>query len=233
MKSTIVVMSSNRELEKQTKVTLQELGNDGAMLLMERGSADVAFARCRALSWACEKLREYPDRDTVLMLDDDMEVPVETAQALVERARKLGRACSAVYATLTAKVAASRWADHPGLWLVGLGCVAIPRALLLELEERSESFEVGGRFYSAFTWTGPDNGGWIAEDFRLSINLGGVHLCPLAVGHIKKGALWPDDETLHQLARDDAAPGFTNSKPPVGDPPPRHQQPLTEGHQHD
>jgi hypothetical protein len=206
MKNTIVVMSSNRELEKQTKTTLQDLANLGAMLLMETGSADVAFARCRALSWACEKLREYPDRDVVLMLDDDMEVPAETAQTLADQARELGRACSAVYATLTAKVAAARWAEHPGLWLVGLGCIAIPRALLLELEERSESFEVGGRFYSAFTWSGPDNGGWVSEDFRLSINLGGVHLCPLPVGHIKKGALWPDDETLEQLA---------NARPPA------------------
>jgi hypothetical protein len=199
MKDAIVVVSSNRELEKQTKATLQNLANLGALLLLETGSADVAFARCRALSWACEKLREYPERDVVLMLDDDMDVPVETAQALANKARELGRACSAVYATLTAKVAAARWPDHPGLWLVGLGCIAIPRALLLALEERSESFEVNGRFYSAFTWCGPERGGWVAEDFRLSMNLGGVHLCPLPVGHIKKGALWPDDETLAQL----------------------------------
>ncbi|MES1174946.1 MAG: hypothetical protein ABUL62_11530 [Myxococcales bacterium] len=199
MKNTLIVMSSNRDLEKQTKTTLQNLGRLGAMLLMETGSADVAFARCRALSWACEKLREYPDRDIVLMLDDDMDVPAETAQALVDKARALGRACSAVYATLSAKVAASRWAQHPGLWLVGLGCVAIPRDLLLELEQRSEPFEVNGRYCRAFTWCGPDKGAWIAEDYRLSMNLGGVHLCPLPVGHIKKGALWPDDETIDRL----------------------------------
>ena len=100
MKNTIVVMSSNREVERQTKHTLQNLANLGAMLLMETGSADVAFARCRALSWACDKLREYPDRDIVLMLDDDMDVPAETAQAVADKARELGRACSAVYATL-------------------------------------------------------------------------------------------------------------------------------------
>lgn len=201
MKNTLIVMSSNREVEQQTRYTLQSLTSLGAMLLMETGSPDVAFARCRALSWTCDKLREYPDRDVVLMLDDDMEVPAETAQALVDQARELGRACSAVYATLTAKVAAQQWAGHPGLWLVGLGCVAIPSKLLLQLEERSESFTQGDRSYRAFTWCGPTEGTWIAEDFRLSMNLGGVHLCPLAVGHIKKGALWPDDETLDQLAR--------------------------------
>lgn len=228
MKNTIVVMSSNREVERQTKNALQNLANLGAMLLMETGSSDVAFARCRALSWACDMLREHPDRDIVLMLDDDMDVPVETAQALADQARERGRACSAVYATLTAKVAASRWADHPGLWLVGLGCVAIPRALLLALEERSESFEVSGRFYSAFTWSGPENGGWVAEDYRLSINLGGVHLCPLAVGHIKKGALWPDDETLEQLAHGSPLVPTNQPKSP-GAPSPSPQQKQANG----
>lgn len=230
MKNTLVVMSSNREVERQTKNTLQNLANLGAMLLMETGSADVAFARCRALSWACEKLREYPDRDIVLMLDDDMEVPAETAQALADKARELGRACSAVYATLTAKVAASRWPDHPGLWLVGLGCIAIPRALLLELEERSESFELNGRLYSAFTWSGPEKGGWISEDFRLSINLGGVHLCPLPVGHIKKGALWPDDETIELLSSGRPLDPPAPKKPPGATSPSLHQQLPNGGH---
>lgn len=49
--------------------------------------------------------------------------------------------------------------------------------------------------------SGAEKGGSIAEDFRLSITLGGVQLCPLAVGHIKKGALWPDDETSEKLAK--------------------------------
>ena len=230
MNRTLVVMSSNREIEKQTRNTLQKLASLGAMLLLEAGSADVAFARCRALSWACERLREYPDRDIVLMLDDDMEVPAETAQALADKARELGRACSAVYATLTAKVAATRWADHPGLWLVGLGCVAIPRALLLELEQRSESFELDDLSYKAFTWSGPEKGSWIAEDFRLSINLGGVHLCPLAVGHIKKGALWPDDETLEQLAATPSLESVAQRKPSGAPLPSFHQQQPNRGH---
>jgi len=230
MKNTLIVMSSNRELEKQTRNTLQNLASLGAMLLMETGSADVAFARCRALSWACDQLREYPDRDIVLMLDDDMDVPAETAQALADKARELGRACSAVYATLSAKVAAARWPDHPDLWLVGLGCVAIPRALLLELEQRSESFELDDRSYSAFTWCGPEKGSWIAEDFRLSINLGGVHLCPLPVGHIKKGALWPDDETIDQLARGRSREPEPQRRPSGAPLPSLNQQQANGGH---
>ena len=225
MKNAIVVMSSNREIEAATKKTLQAATDRGALVLLETGSSDVAFARCRALSWACETLRESPERDVVLMLDDDMDVPEETAQALIDEARRLKRACSAVYATLNSKVAAVRWTERPGLWLVGLGCVAIPRALLLELEERAESFEVNGRFYSAFTWSGPEDGSWVAEDFRLSKNLGGVHLCSLAVGHIKKGALWPDDETLARVASAESSPPLT---PRSAAAPPLPEQPQGE-----
>jgi hypothetical protein len=200
MKNTIVVMSSNREVERATQETIKNLSNAGAIRLMETGSSDVAFARCRALSFACEHLRKAADRDVVLMLDDDMEVPLETAQLLADKARELGRPCSACYATMTAKLAAARWLQRPDSWLVGLGCLAIPRALLLALEERSEHFEFSGRSYAAFTWSGPEGGEWIAEDFRLSMNLGGVHLVPVGVGHVKKGSIWPDVETIKKLA---------------------------------
>ncbi len=208
MKSTIVLMSTNRGMEKQTKASVMALREAGAIFLQETGSADVAFARCRALSWACDQLREQPERDMVLMMDDDMEVPLSVAQELADKARELGRATSAVYATLAEKIAAHRWQEAPGLWLVGLGCVAIPRQVLLELEERSESFEgSNGKYYTAFTWCGPRQGSWVAEDFQLCINLGGVHLCPLAVGHIKKGSLWPDEETLQLLAKGESLNG--------------------------
>jgi hypothetical protein len=67
-----------------------------------------------------------------------MDVPAETAQAVADKARELGRACSAVYVTLTAKVAAARWAERPDLWLVGLGCVAIAGVHVARLAGRTE-----------------------------------------------------------------------------------------------
>lgn len=201
MKATLIVMSSKTGTpEKQTKETLARLVKLGAGTLMEIGSTDVAFARCRALSAVCDQLRERPERDMVLMIDDDMEVADEVAQAVVDAARRLQRGCSAAYATASAKLAGTPFKGHPGRWLVGLGCLAIPRALVLRLEETSLSFEHMGRHYSAFTWCGPDAGEWVGEDFQLSKRLGGVHLLPLAVGHIKKGVLWPDDGTLAQIA---------------------------------
>jgi len=230
MKNTLIVMSSNREPEKQTRDALAELSSLGALVLIETGSADVTFARCRALTWACDVLRRHPERDTVLMLDGDMEVPAHVAQALVDTAREHGRACSAAYATLTSTVAASRWEGHPGLWLVGLGCLAIPRALLLELESRAEVFSIRDMSYRAFTWCGPDRGSWIPEDYRLSINLGGALLCPLSVGHIKKGSIWPDENTLDQLEQEFPYEPLVRASSSEPDSSAHNQQPEPEGH---
>jgi hypothetical protein len=200
MDRTLVLVSSNREIEPETKLTLHALQKAGAVVLVESGSADVAYARNRALSFACDMLREREQLSAVLMLDDDMCVEVSTAQRLVDRARECERAVSAVYATRNSKLAGCRWPHHPGRWLVGLGCVAIPRALLLALELRSERFASMDRFLRAFTWCGAEDGNWIAEDYRLSMRLGGVELEPVGVGHIKKGALWPDEETIAAIA---------------------------------
>jgi hypothetical protein len=201
MNKTIVLISSNRGMEPETRALVSTLQRAGGLLLLETGSADVAYARNRGLSFACEALREYTERDTVLMIDDDMSFSGETAQLLVDRSRELGIAVSGAYATKTSKLAGCRWPEAPGRWLVGLGGIAIPRALLLSLEAASVSFESAGRFLSQFTWCSAENGGWVAEDYRLSKRLGGVHLEPVGLGHVKKGELWPDDETIAAIAK--------------------------------
>lgn len=201
MKRTLLLISTNRDMEPETKQSVGLFQRNGAQVMLETGSADVAYARNRALSFACDHLRDFPETETILMMDDDMAVQLADAQRLIDRSRELGRAVSGAYATKTSKLAAARWPKHPGLWLVGLGCVAVPRALLLELEAVSESFESAGRFLTEFTWACAESGGWIAEDYRLSMQLGGVHMEPVPLGHVKKGVLWPDDETLASLAR--------------------------------
>lgn len=214
MKTTLLVISSNREWEHETKESVRELRKAGAQLLHESGSSCVTFARNRALSLACEALRgACADRDTILMLDDDMQVSLETAQLVVDATRLNGIPAAAAYATVVGTLAASRWHDAPQpepeapikLWRTGLGCLAIPAKLLLELERDSASFAMRGKVYSEFTWTGAEAGEWVAEDFRLCMQLGGVQLLPLAVGHIKKWPIWPDDDTLARIAKGDAS----------------------------
>jgi hypothetical protein len=201
MKKTLVVVSSNREWERQTKDSVRAMQDAGAKLLHETGSASVTFARNRALSLTCEHLRGVlSDRDVVLMVDDDMEISLDRAQRVVDVTRRSGVAASAAYATAVSTLAGCRWQAKPGRWLAGCGCLAIPVALLLELERESEAFVVAGRTYRQFTWDQALDGEWIGEDFRLCMRLGGVQMLAIGVGHVKKWPLWPDSETLQRIA---------------------------------
>lgn len=199
MKGTLIVISSNRGLENETGAMIEELRKLGAGYQLNTGIADVAFARNQALSWICNVLREREERDMVLMLDDDIFAEPAVIQEVVTRARRLQQPCAAVYPTKDGKIAAERWRDKPGFWLSGLGCMAIPRSALLALEQRSESYEQNGHIFTAFTRTGPEKGKWIAEDFRLCINLGGVRMLPIGVNHIKKWPLYASEATLQKL----------------------------------
>ncbi len=197
MKKTLIVISSSRGWARELQHSIVAMQTAGAGLLEEFGSSCVTFARCRALSMACDALREYPERDAVLMVDDDMQIPLAVAQQLVDEARQHAQPCSAIYATQSRTIAAEPRKD--GLWMTGCGALAIPRAALLELERRSPSFEMRGKAYTGFTSAGASGGRWMGEDFTLCANLGGVRLLPVAVGHVKPTPLWPDDETLTRM----------------------------------
>lgn len=202
MKKTVIVVSTLRDLTRTTRECVRALQAAGAVYIEQQGVPDVAFARSIALSETCSALRgPLPERDVVLMMDDDMIVDQEAAQEVVSHARRTGVAVSAAYATVKSTLAGTRWLDGPtpGRWLAGLGCLAIPRKLLLELEQQSESVELDGKVYSAFTWCGPENGAWVAEDYRLSKRLGGVYMLPVAVGHLKPWPLYPDDDTIERI----------------------------------
>lgn len=197
MKTTIVVISSNRGWARELEQSLEAMQSAGAILLEEYGASCVTFARCRALSMACETLRAYPERDVVLMVDDDMQIPLGVAQQLASEARQHGQPCSAIYATQSRTIAAEQRKD--GLWMTGCGALAIPSAKLLALESQTPSFEMRGKVYTGFTSAGAIGGRWMGEDFTLCERLGGVRLLPIAVGHVKPTPLWPDDETLARV----------------------------------
>lgn len=202
LRKTVIVVSTLRDLARPTRDCIRELQRAGALYIEQQGVPDVAFARCIALSEVCNALRgPVPERDVVLMMDDDMIVDREAAEAVVTAARAEGVAASAAYATIKSTLAGTRWKDSPisGRWLAGLGCLAIPKELLFKLEQQSESVELLGKVYSAFTWCGPEKGVWVAEDYRLSMRLGGVRMLPVAVGHLKPWPLFPDEETIEKI----------------------------------
>jgi hypothetical protein len=214
MHRTIIIMSHNRPIQYATQEALAALRAAGALLLTQSGTTDVTLARNLALSGVCDRLRaanrRSTERDTVLMVDDDMVFTLDDAQRLVDYARSTGMPASAAYATHMSTLAATRLKTDPSavqLWVTGLGFLAIPAAKLLELEQRSEVFTTMQETRRGFTWSIADGGNYWSEDFTLCRRLGGVHLLPIPVGHVKPWPLYPDDETLECIREGRRLPG--------------------------
>lgn len=210
MKNTIAICSHNRDIQRQTTLALHELVRAGVLYIDQSGSADVALARNLALTAACNALRAQPARDIVLMVDDDMVFTVEDCEKLADHARETNVPASAMYATLAGTLAASRLRTPSGddqRWAVGLGLVAIPRELLLALEANSERFLFMGEPQFGFTWSAAAGGIFWSEDYTLSRRLGGVHLLPLGVGHLKTIPVYPDEATIACVREGRRLPG--------------------------
>lgn len=175
------------------------------MQLTVEGSSDVAHARNTTLSTLLDLMRspEHAERDVVLLIDDDMVFNVAQAQQVIDHARATGCPASGVYPTAAAEIAAStRWAP-PGKWFVGLGFLAIPRALIERLAAESPYFERRGRRIYEFTNSALHEVDgelrWYGEDYWLCKRLGGVDLLPIAIGHLKMIPLTVDEETLRKV----------------------------------
>ena len=208
MKKTILLFSSNREVEQRTKICMSRARQAGALLWEQRGTSDVSVARNIALTGACALLRERK-HDTVLMVDDDMVWAPQDAQSLVTASRR-GTAVSAIYSSYTAQsetvsIAAQyipkerEMPKRRGSWVTGLGLIAIPAELLLELERSSEKFQLGENNFVQFTKSELKYGRWWSEDYYLCERLGGVHLSDVRAGHIKRVPIWPTDELVAKL----------------------------------
>ena len=199
MKKTLVLCTHNRPIHPQTVQALNALRRAGAALIDHSDApTDVTLARNLGLSAVCEHLDRMPARDVVLLVDYDMVFSVEDAQALADHARAECYAASAMYVTAAGALAAYRL-EAPGerpRWLTGLGLLAIPSCSLLALRAESETFAAPGGEKFGFTQSGVDSGQYLSEDFTLCKRLGGVDLLPVAIGHVKPLAVYPDDDTV-------------------------------------
>lgn len=190
MKDVLVVVSSNNGVEPETRMCIDKLREEGASYIEQQGTSDVAMARNIALTLACAELKKAPSLNTVLMIDDDMHFTLEDAKAVTSAAKD----CAVSGVAITSK---RMFAHHPiskTRWAGGLFFLAIPRAILLDLSERSKVVEIRGAEgnwpCTVFTWTGAEDRRWVGEDIRLSSRLGGVQLAPIPIGHLKKQALY-------------------------------------------
>ncbi len=219
MRSTIVVCSYNRPIQAQTQSVIDAMTRHGAAFThrWDFGRLTqplVSEAEVKRGQW-------YPgsdayfftvDYDTVLMVDDDMLFELDQAQELINYTRKNAVPASALYATITGGIAAMPMPGkvtlpgEKGLWLAGLGLLAIPAWMLLRLEAESETFVTLQGTKRAFTSSTCREGRWYSEDFELCHRLGGVHLLPIAIGHLKTIPIYPDDETVRKVTAGIALP---------------------------
>jgi hypothetical protein len=96
--------------------------------------------------------------------------------------------------------------NNRGLWLTGLGVLAIPISLLEALRETVEKVSVRGRALTCYTESkcvfNPCAGvhQWLSEDYNLTKRLGGAHLfTDLSFAHNKTMPLSPSPNTIEQL----------------------------------
>jgi hypothetical protein len=207
MKRTLLVYSTNRAVERETALSIAAVRALGCAIVEQSGSSDVSFARNFALTGALIEASKK-NCDTVLMVDDDVVFTVEQASTLVAASRKLKAPCSGVYCDAHGHVSATPQPN--GRYLTVLGFLAIPTQLLLALAKESPTFIWGGQKIVEFTYAKSEVADseprpdarpriWVGEDHRLTGRLGGAHLLPLVVGHVKKRILAPSDEELSRF----------------------------------
>lgn len=206
MKKTLVVMSSNGEVEFQTRRALLDAIRDGAQMVEQNGSSDVAIARNIALTQATHALLQDDSIDVVLMVDDDMVWTPDDAQAVVTLARSSGVAASGVcvaynpFKDQKRPVAQLIQGSHLlAPWASGLAFLAIPRALLLSVADSSKGVTAGEISFLEFVQSRSRDGKWWPEDYCLCARLGGVQFAPVRIGHIKKVALYPEPEMVDEI----------------------------------
>lgn len=187
-------MSTNRGVDKDTKVGINALEHMGALYIEQAGTSDVALARNIALSLTLEVLEKYPERDVILMIDDDMTFTTDDAVKVCKHAKKHFTATAGAYVNQRGQFAGKPISKEK--WVMGLAFVAFPAKLLQLLRTQSAPIphpNPGQKNY-AFTWTGEENNQWWSEDYRLTQRLGGCEVLPIAIGHLKKLPMFPVDK---------------------------------------
>lgn len=199
----------------------------GAHVVKLGNQSDVCQARSALYTHV---VKHYRDRcDFVLLVDDDIRFSEEAAVDLLALCDLLLHAVSGVYCSTTKQLTASRSvpplfdAQGKELWLAGLGFMAIPMVQFAELADSLEPVLLLNQWVHEFCTSGGYNGRWEPDDYSLCRRLGGVHLAPIGVAHMKVCGLEPDAETLRRIAEGEPLDDDPNAPP---EPRPVPQQAL-------
>jgi predicted small secreted protein len=191
VKDILVVVSTNRGIDRQTEECINPLVLERAEMIKQMGTSDVALARNIALTQAWNVLASHKNLKTVLMIDDDMVFSKEDAYRVVKKSQDENVPVAGAFITQRGALAAKPWSKT--MWQTGLAFLAIPADMLIDVAKRSKTVNTGEEVV-VFTWSGEENGEWVPEDYRLCRRLGGVKILPVSIGHLKMTALYPPSE---------------------------------------
>jgi len=200
----IVTPSASGRIDYRVQRAWKVCESYGARQLLGTECSDVALARNTVLTPALEL---DPSRDVFLLLDDDIVAPIDVVLKLVGYARKTGRPASAAYGTQHGKFCATKldWNPNSQRWMTGLGCCAIPRAVLKGYAE-TLPVVLGPDDSKLLPFTQSryvnDHAGalrWCSEDYWFCRAIGGVDLLPLPVQHLKVVPIIPDAESVNEI----------------------------------
>lgn len=202
MRNTLILVVSHRGISPETRACLDALECPSRIVL--DGNANICKARSIAFDQALAATEGTPI-DTVLCVDDDMVFPPAAAQRLVDLSRAAAWPVSAIAVKqdggLAAWPAAAQDLKEPQrkLWFTGLAFMAVPRRALVEVAEELDQDAEKLEGIRQWCLTGEHPffpGRWTGEDAWFCSHFGGVELAPIAVGHLKWIALWPEDATV-------------------------------------
>ena len=198
MKNLVIVIATNRPQpnEKLLK-SLVSFAARGTAIIQHVGTTDVALARNISLTLVHDVLKQG-QHNMVLMLDDDMVFTDDDVIEVVKHAYESGRPTSACYVMANGSLVARR---KNGKWMTGLGFLAVPAKVLLNLAESSETFRCPIDEHKSldiikFTECRIVKREWQGEDYVFCERLGGVDVVPVGVGHIKQQILKPSTPHL-------------------------------------
>jgi len=193
-----IVTPSRTGVNARTRAAIEACEKLGAKRLGVEGVSDVAAARNILLTQAVQLGHGL---DVLLLVDEDMLFTVEQATTVATAARESQQAVSGTYITNAGKLAHTPRDD--GLWLSGLGFLAVPMPLMQRLATALGLVQgLNGMQFIPFCQSRVKEGSrrWFSEDYWFCDSLGGVRLLPVPIKHLKVVELSPDPRQLERVS---------------------------------
>lgn len=181
---------------------------NGAAYVEDLGCSNIALSRNRVLTGALRECERRPDREVLLLFDDDMSFSLADVEMLCRKALSLERPVSGVYRKKRADELCARPEISYGSnrWITGLGFMAVPLKALSEIAQQSYMTTHEPPLF-CIVQSGHmgeikslDRVEWLNEDAWFCHRFEGVSLCTdVVLGHETTGFMLPTSDDVNRL----------------------------------